>query len=109
MRYTFYSGVGWLSTFRSEKGLELYRRTSWSTSPVKLQRDLHATLAVRLGAPEAPVVVLQRRAAAQGAKLGPVQEVERLPPEVQALLFPLEINAAGQRQVLVETRPTAQL
>src|SRR5437868_10094368 len=77
--------------------------------PVKLQRDLHATLGVRLHAPQAPVVVLKRGAAAQRAELGPVQQVKRLPPEVQTLLFPLEVDAPRQRKILVETRPTAQL
>ena len=68
---------------------------------------MHAALGVRLRAPEAPVVVLKRRAAAQGSKLVPVQRVECLALYVQALMFALERDAPGQRGVLVEIRPVA--
>src|SRR5262249_43639934 len=42
-------------------------------------------------------------------KYSPVQKIERLPPEVQAFLFPMQVDAPRQRQVLVESRPIAQL
>src|ERR1700720_4436686 len=77
--------------------------------PVKLQRNLHAALAVRLHTPQTPVVVLKRGGAAQGPKQRPVQQVERLPAEFQALLFALEVDAPGQRQVLVVIWKVAQL
>src|SRR5215813_13259353 len=77
--------------------------------PVELQRDLHAALCIHLSAPETKVRVLNCRAVIQRTKLSPVQEIERLPPDVQAFLFPMEIDTARQRQILVEPRPVAQL
>src|SRR5215204_7794316 len=77
--------------------------------PVELQRELHAALRIRLGAPEAEVRVLNRRSITQGTKLSTVQEIERLPSEVEAVVFATKIDAPGQREVLVESRPVAQL
>src|ERR1035437_4900121 len=76
-------------------------------SPVEFHGDLHAAPGVRLRAPEAEVGVLQRAAPAQRAKLGPVQQVEGLPSEVQVLLL-MERNAPGQGDGFAKARPIAQ-
>src|SRR5450759_5866169 len=76
-------------------------------SPLEFHGDLHAAPGVRLRAPEAEVGVLQRAAPAQRAKLGPVQQVEGLPSEVQVLLL-LQRNAPRQGDALAEARPVAQ-
>src|ERR1035438_6404892 len=55
--------------------------------PVELHRDLHAPPRVGLAAPVAEVGVLQRGAAAQRTKLHTIEQVERLPAEVQMHLL----------------------
>src|SRR5271165_5701709 len=75
--------------------------------PVQLRRDLHAPRGIRLAAPVAEVGVLKGGAATQGAELSPVQDVERLPSEIDALRL-REVDAPGKRDALVVAREVAQ-
>src|SRR5664280_2214150 len=77
-------------------------------SPVEFHGNLHTAGRVGLAAPVAEIGVLQRGAAAQRAKLSPVQQVEGLPAEVQVLLL-LERNAPGQGDGLVVAREITYL
>src|ERR1017187_8821175 len=74
--------------------------------PVQFHRDLHAPPRVGLAAPVAEVGVLQRRAAAQRAKLRPVQQVKGRPGEVQMLLL-LGVNAPRERSAFAVIREIA--
>src|ERR1035441_7535868 len=74
--------------------------------PVEFHRNLHAPPRVGLAAPVSEVGVLQRGAAAQRAKLRPVQQVKGLPAEVQMHLL-LEENTPRERSAFAVIREIA--
>src|ERR1035437_7266501 len=77
-------------------------------SPVEFHGDLHAPPGVGLALPVAEVGVLQRGAAAQGAKLHTVQQVEGLPSDVQVLLL-LQRNTPREGDAFAEGRELTYL